>query len=176
MRTPWIGPELDEASAVRGIHSVTMTVDDPRPTLAFMREWLGFDVSEEMEGRTRVSVNGEGPGKSIDIRIDPAARRALNGIGTVHHVAMAIGSEEEQLTLRTALVQRGIDVTPVMDRSYFKSIYFREPGGVLFEVATTAPGFDVDEPLAELGRELKLPPWEEPKRKIIEAALPAVRY
>jgi glyoxalase family protein len=175
-RTPWIGPELDQASAVRGIHSVTMTVDDPRTTLAFMREWLGFDVSEEMEGRTRVSVNGEGPGKSIDIRIDPAARRALNGIGTVHHVAMAIGSEEEQLTLRTALVQRGIDVTPVMDRSYFKSIYFREPGGVLFEVATTAPGFDVDEPLAELGRELKLPPWEEPKRQIIEAALPAVRY
>lgn len=175
-RAPWIGEGLDHGSAVRGIHSVTMTVDDPRPTLAFMREWLGFDVSEEMEGRTRVSVNGVGPGKSIDVLAQPHAARALNGIGTVHHVAMAIGSEEEQLALRGALVTRGIDVTPVMDRSYFRSIYFREPGGVLFEVATTAPGFDVDEPLAALGRALKLPPWEEPKRGVIEAALPPVRY
>ena len=175
-RAPWLAEGLDAASAVRGIHSVTMTVDDPQPTLAFMHEWLGFSVTEEMKGRTRVSVNGEGPGKSIDVRVDPEARRAVNGIGTVHHVAMAIGSEEEQLALREALLRRGIDVTPVMDRSYFRSIYFREPGGVLFEVATTAPGFDVDEPVAELGRSLKLPPWEEPKRAIIEAALPPVRY
>jgi glyoxalase family protein len=175
-RTPWMADGLDEASAVRGIHSVTMTVDDPQPTLAFMHEWLGFDVSEEMEGRTRVSVNGQGPGKSVDVLVDPGARHAVNGIGTVHHVAMAIGSEEEQRALRDALAKGGVDVTPVMDRSYFRSIYFREPGGVLFEVATTAPGFDVDEPVAELGRSLKLPPWEERKRAAIEAALPPVRH
>ena len=153
-----------------------MTIDNPQPTLAFMHEWLGFTVSGEMEGRTRVSVNGEGPGKSIDILAPARAQRAMNGIGTVHHVAMAIGSEEEQRTLRDALVRRGIDVTPVMDRSYFRSIYFREPGGVLLEVATIAPGFAVDEPLSELGRGLKLPPWEESRRTAIEAALPAIRY
>ena len=175
-RAPWIGHGLDEQSAVRGIHSVTMNIADTHPTLAFMHEWLGFSVTQEMEGRTRVSVNGEGPGKSIDILAQPRAPLAVNGIGTVHHVAMAIGSEEEQLALRDALVTRGIEVTPVMDRSYFRSIYFREPGGVLFEVATTAPGFAVDEPVAELGLGLKLPPWAEPKREEIEAALPPIRH
>jgi glyoxalase family protein len=94
----------------------------------------------------------------------------------VHHVAMAIGSAEEQLELREALVKQGIDVTPVMDRSYFTSIYFHEPGGVLFEVATVAPGFAVDEPVEQLGLGLKLPPWEESKRAEIEAALPAIQY
>ena len=101
---------------------------------------------------------------------------ALNGIGTVHHVAMAIGSDEEQLRLRDELVRHGTSVTDIRDRQYFRSIYFREPGGVLFEVATVAPGFTVDEPLAGLGRELKLPPWEEPERAAIEASLPAVTH
>ena len=175
-RAPWSGNGVDAASAVRGIHSVTMTIADEKPTLAFMREWFGFTTSEAMDGRTRVSVNGEGPGKSIDILRASHVPHAVNGTGTVHHVAMAIGSEEEQLALRADLVKHGINVTPVMDRSYFKSIYFREPGGVLFEVATMAPGFAVDEPLAELGQGLKLPPWEESKRAVIEAALPPVHY
>jgi glyoxalase family protein len=88
---------------------------------------------------------------------------------------MAIGSEDEQLKLRGELVGRA-QVTPVRDRQYFKSIYFREPGGVLFEVATMQPGFPVDEPLAELGKSLKLPPWEEQHRTMIERMLPNVRY
>jgi glyoxalase family protein len=175
-RTPWISGDIDAASAVRGIHSVTMTVADPAPTMAFMREWFGFDVSNEMNGRTRLSVNGTGAGKSIDIATSSDGRRARNGVGTVHHVALAIAESREQLALRTALIEKGIDVTPVMDRSYFQSIYFREPGGVLFEVATLAPGFAVDEPLAELGKGLKLPPWEEINRADIEAALPPVQY
>ena len=174
-RDQWITTDLDATTAIRGIHSVTMAVDDPAPTLAFMREWFGFDVADEMDGRSRVSVNGVGPGKFVDILTTPGNMRAKNGVGTVHHVAMAIGDAREQLRLREALIARGIDVTPVMDRSYFQSIYFREPGGVLFEVATLAPGFAVDEPLAELGRGLKLPPWEEAKRAEIEAALPPIR-
>jgi glyoxalase family protein len=89
---------------------------------------------------------------------------------------MAIADSTDQLRLREELLRRGVEVTPVMDRSYFQSIYFREPGGVLFEVATTAPGFATDESVDELGRGLKLPPWEEPKRAEIEAALPPVRY
>src|SRR5262249_50085301 len=100
----------------------------------------------------------------------------VNGIGTVHHVAMAVETEEEQLTIREELLRYGCKVTEVRDRCYFKSIYFREPGGVLFEVATLRPGFDLDEPLAELGRGLKLPPWEEPHRRDIESGLPSVRY
>lgn len=174
-REPWLTGDLDAATAIHGIHSVTMAVDDPAPTIAFMREWFGFDVADEMDGRSRVSVNGVGPGKFVDILTTPGTMRAKNGVGTVHHVAMAIGDSREQLRLREALIARGIDVTPVMDRSYFQSIYFREPGGVLFEVATTAPGFAVDESLAELGRGLKLPPWEEAKRAEIEEALPPIR-
>ena len=175
-RTPWLAKDIDAKSAVRGIHSVTLTVADPAPTIAFMRDLLGFDVTDEMDGRKRVSVNGEGPGKSIDILTSPDGSRAKNGVGTVHHVAMAIADATEQLKVREELIRRGIEVTPVMDRSYFQSIYFREPGGVLFEVATTAPGFAIDEPVEELGRGLKLPPWEEAKRAEIEAALPPVRY
>jgi glyoxalase family protein len=175
-RTPWLAHDIDAASAVRGIHSVTLTVDDPVPTRAFVREWFGFDLSDEMDGRQRMSVNGAGPGKSIDILSSPDGVRAKNGVGTVHHVAMAIAESSEQLALREALVKKGIQVTPVIDRSYFQSIYFREPGGVLFEVATVAPGFAVDEPVEELGRGLKLPPWEEANRAAIEDALPPVRY
>lgn len=173
-RLPWITDDLDAASAVRGIHSVTMTVADPTPTLAFMREWFGFAVAQEMDGRLRVAVNGADPGKYIDIRTSPDGARARNGVGTVHHVALAIADAGEQLLMREALIKRGIAVTPVMDRSYFQSIYFREPGGVLFEVATLAPGFTVDEPLNELGKGLKLPPWEEAKRADIEESLPAI--
>jgi glyoxalase family protein len=91
-------------------------------------------------------------------------------------MAMAIGSDDEQLRLREELVKLGVSVTDIRDRQYFRSIYFREPGGVLFEVATVAPGFTVDEPLAELGGGLKLPPWEEPARTAIEAGLPPVAY
>ena len=175
-RTPWITGDIDASSAIRGIHSVTMTVADPAPTLAFMREWFGFGVADEMDGRQRVSVNGVGPGRSVDILTSADGARAKNGVGTVHHVAMAIADTREQLQLREALISRGIDVTPVMDRSYFQSIYFREPGGVLFEVATMAPGFAVDEAVEELGRGLKLPPWEEARRAEIEEALPPIRY
>ena len=135
---------------------------------------LGFRVLEETKGRIRVGVSGGGPGKTMDVVHDVNAQPAVNGLGTVHHVAMAIGSEQEQLDLRGDLLRRGAKVTEVRDRCYFKSIYFREPGGVLFEVATIQPGFTADEPLAALGRDLKLPPWEEPHRADIEAALAPV--
>jgi glyoxalase family protein len=111
----------------------------------------------------------------MDIVNAGEAAWARNGLGTVHHVAMAIGSEDEQLAIREELVGRA-HVTHVRDRQYFKSIYFREPNGVLFEIATTRPGFPVDEPVPDLGRGLKLPPWEEPHRTEIEAQLPNVRY
>lgn len=175
-RTPWTSHGLDENSAVRGIHSVTMTVANPKPTFDFMREWFGFGVADEMDGRMRVSVNGTGPGKTVDVLTSRDGMRARNGVGTVHHVALAIAESKQQLELRDALIKRGIQVAPVMDRSYFQSIYFREPGGVLFEVATMLPGFAIDESVADLGKGLKLPPWEEANRPSIEAALPPVKY
>ncbi|HEV8150107.1 MAG TPA: VOC family protein, partial [Gemmatimonadales bacterium] len=112
--------------------------------------------------------------RTLDILAAPEAAVAMNGLGTVHHVAMAVESAEAQLAYRKELVRLGLPVTEVLDRQYFQSIYFREPGGVLYEIATIPPGFLVDEELAGLGRALKLPPWEEPHRPLIEAGLPAV--
>jgi glyoxalase family protein len=123
-----------------------------------------------------MAANGDAIGHLIDVLEQPDAKPAVNGIGTVHHVAMAIGSDEEQAKLRADLLAAGVRVTDIRDRSYFRSIYFREPGGVLYEVATVTPGFTVDEPLSTLGRDLKLPEWEEPHRASIEANLVPVTY
>jgi glyoxalase family protein len=175
-RAPWTGNGIAAAEAIRGLHSVTMMVRSPAPTLHLMTSVLGYEVVNEASHRTRVSVGGDRPGHTIDILTDPHADAAVNGVGTVHHVAMAISSGDEQRRLREELLQMGLIVTDIRDRCYFESIYFREPGGVLFEVATVQPGFTADEDLGSLGRELKLPPWEEPHRASIESALPAVQY
>jgi len=175
-RAPWTGNGIDEAAAIRGLHSVTMTVRAIGQTRAVMTELLGYRVVNESAGRTRLSVGGDGPGHTIDVVVDPDAVPAINGLGTVHHVAMAISTDDEQLRLRLELLQMGLRVTDVRDRCYFNSIYFREPGGVLFEVATIQPGFTADEDASRLGRGLKLPPWEEPYRRDIEAKLPAIEY
>ena len=175
-RAPWLGGDLSEAAAIRGLHSVTMCVRALAPTVALMTGVLGYHVVGEAGNRTRMAAGGDGPGHLIDIVVDPAAVAAVNGIGTVHHVAMAIATDVEQLQLREELLALGLQVTEVRDRCYFQSIYFREPGGVLFEVATVQPGFTADEDLASLGRGLKLPPWEERHRAAIEANLAPVVY
>jgi glyoxalase family protein len=173
-RTPWTSSGLAPEAAIRGLYSVTMVVADPEPTVALMTEVLGFEVVNEAKGWTRVAVNGNVPGKTIEILHGTGASPAMNGLGTVHHVAMAIRTPEQQRLLRQELLDRGYKVTDVLDRQYFQSIYFREPGGVLFEIATMEPGFAVDESPADLGRGLKLPPWEEPNRAAIVAGLPPV--
>ena len=174
-RAPWTDSPLGE-DAILGLHSVTLTVRDSAATIDFMRDLLGFEIVNEMGARTRVAVNGDMPGKTIDVVHAPNAEAARNGLGTVHHVAMAVTDGVEQLRLRQEIERRGITVTPVMDRQYFTSIYFREPGGVLFEVATLRPGFAIDESVADLGLGLKLPPAAEANRAAIEAALPTIRY
>ena len=175
-RTPWTGNGVGAAEAIRGIHSVTLIVRSLGPTLALLTDVLGYSVVGQNGARTRVAAGGSAPGHIIDIIEDGKADSAINGLGTVHHVAMAISTAEEQLRLREELLQMGLKVTEVRDRCYFQSIYFREPGGVLFEVATIQPGFAVDEEPASLGRALKLPPWEEPHRAIIEMGLASVTY
>jgi glyoxalase family protein len=173
-RTPWVVDGIDRDVAIRGLHSVTMVVKSEAATLDLMTSVLGYHEVERQENRIRMGVANGGPGKAIDVVVEPSATTARNGIGTVHHVAMAIADAAGQLALRQRLLDYGCRVTDVRDRQYFTSIYFREPGGVLFEVATTGPGFDLDEPLDQLGTALKLPPWEEPHRASIEAGLAVV--
>lgn len=175
-REPWTGSGVAAGEAIRGLHSVTMKVRSTAPTVELMTGLLGFEIVGQEGAWTRVATGGSAPGHWVDIVEDPDATPAVNGLGTVHHVAMAIATAEEQVRLREELLRLGLRVTEVRDRCYFQSIYFREPGGVLFEVATIAPGFTVDEPLSALGRDLKLPHWEEQHRPLIESGLAAVKY
>jgi glyoxalase family protein len=173
-RDPWTSATIGREVAVQGVHGVSLVIRSPAQSLQFLTDVLGFEVVEEAEGRTRVAVNGDAPGKFMDLIHAPDAPPARNGLGTVHHVAMAISDPGEQVRIREELSRLGVNVTQVLDRQYFRSIYFREPSGVLFEIATIPPGFTVDEGPADLGSHLKLPPWEEPHRAAIEAGLPAV--
>jgi glyoxalase family protein len=170
-RTPWLSGDLDRDAAIRGLHSVTICVAALAPTLDLMTRLLGYRVAAEGPNRIRVEVGSGGPGRTVDIVVDADKPAAANGLGTVHHVAMAVDTADEQRRLRDELIRYGCTVTEVLDRSYFTSIYFREPGGVLFEVATRGPGFAIDEAVSELGSKLRLPPWEEPHRADIEAGL-----
>jgi glyoxalase family protein len=175
-RKPWVAAGLTAAEAIRGLHSVAVSIRAPERTLELLTDVLGFEVVDEDENRTRVATHGDAPGHALDVLHTPDAVPAANGLGTVHHVAFAISDAEEQLRIRDELVRLGLRVTEVRDRQYFRSIYFREPGGVLYEIATIPPGFTVDEDVRELGCGLMLPPWEEPRRAEIEAGLAKVTY
>jgi glyoxalase family protein len=171
-RVPWTPEGIREDEALRGIHHVTLTVRSVERSIDFLARLLGFQVRGEEGSRIRLGVGPGGPGTMIELERAGGAPSAVNGLGTVHHVAFAVATPEEQLEIRENLLSAGQMVTEVRDRQYFQSIYFREPGGVLLEVATAGPGFTVDEPVAELGEGLKLPPWEEDNRRSIEAHLP----
>jgi glyoxalase family protein len=175
-RAPWSGGGIGADAAIRGLHTVTIVVGEPKKKLELMTTLLDYKIVDESADRIRVAVQGDAPGRAIDIVVDPDGEAAVNGLGTVHHVAMAIADEDEQLRLREELIRFGSKVTEVRDRCYFKSIYFREPSHVLFEVATLQPGFSADEDLEALGTSLKLPPWEEGHRADIESALVPVDY
>ncbi|MBI3049717.1 MAG: ring-cleaving dioxygenase [Acidobacteria bacterium] len=174
-RPPWPGGPVGEHAAIRGLHHVTLTVRSPQQTVELLTTLLGCQVVDEAESYVRLAVGERAPGRMLDVRYDPAAEPAMNGLGTVHHVALAITGGDDQARLRRELIQYGCQVTEIRDRCYFTSIYFREPGGVLLEIATVDPGFTVDEDVRDLGRSLKLPPWEEPHRPEIERTLPPVR-
>ena len=173
-RPPWAGGGVALEAAIRGLHSVTLLVRSHKATVELMTGLLGFTAAEESAGRLRLAAGATGAGHLVDLIEAPDAPPARNGLGTVHHVAFAVAGADEQLRLRRELLRAGREVTEVRDRTYFRSIYFREPGGVLFEIATMAPGFTLDEPLDALGRALRLPPWEEPHRAEIERMLPAL--
>jgi glyoxalase family protein len=167
---------LSADTAVRGLYGASLSVREPKRTIEFLTDILGWEVVNEAKRRTRLAVNGDLPGHRVDVLSARDTPAAINGLGTVHHVAVAVSDENEHLKLRQELVRLGVHVTPVLDRQYFRSIYFREPGGVLCEAATIPPGFTVDEHISRLGYELKLPPWEEPYRSTIEKGLARVNY
>jgi glyoxalase family protein len=171
----WKQGPVPESYAIHGFHSVTLTVEGYERTAALLRDVMGFKSAGEAQSRFRFEAASGAPGNTVDLICAPDSRPGRIAVGTVHHVAFRCASEAEQLTWRTRLTEAGMNVTPVMDREYFRSIYFREPGGVLFEIATDPPGFTADEPLEALGASLKLPPWLERRRRHIEDRLPRLR-
>lgn len=174
LRSAWVADGHLAERALRGVHHVTLTVRSPERSAEFLTSLLGFRTVAEHGSHIRVGTGGSEPGQLVDLAPAGAAPSATNGLGTVHHVAFAVATAEEQLEFREALLARDWPVTEVKDRQYFRSIYFREPGGVLLEIATAGPGFAIDEPVKSLGEALKLPAWEERNRASIEAGLPVV--
>jgi glyoxalase family protein len=174
-RDGWAGGAAPAEHAFRGFHHVTLAVADPPRTEQLLTETLGFRQTREAEGRTRYEAGEGGPGNTVDVADGTGFPRGRMGVGTVHHVAFRVPDDETQLAMREKVAALGYDVTPVLDRNYFRSIYFREPGGVLFEIATDPPGFAVDEDPEHLGEDLKLPPWLEPQRERLEEVLPPLR-
>ncbi|HET6502494.1 MAG TPA: ring-cleaving dioxygenase [Amycolatopsis sp.] len=170
-RDPWDNGQVPAEHAIRGLHSVTLSVATEDATAGMFRD-LGLSFTAQEANRLRFSAGEGGPGALVDILVTPKAPRGLVAAGTVHHVAWRAPDEETQAGWRDELVDAGVSVTSILDRQYFRSIYFREPAGTLLEVATDQPGFAIDEPLLELGRALKLPPWLEPDREQIEHMLP----
>lgn len=168
----WAGGRLPETMAVRGFHGVTLTLEGYEATADLLTGVMGFHHAAEERNRFRFTVDSPGPGVLVDLLCSPETARGHVAAGTVHHVAFRVGSDEDQLECRKILAGVGMNVTPVLDRNYFRSIYFREPGGVLFEIATDPPGFTADEASEDLGSSLKLPEWLEPQRRLIEASLP----
>ena len=174
-RSGWDGvAEIPAEHAVRGLHAITLSERQLDPSATMLTELLGMSVVAEEGDRSRFAMAGGPSGALVDVL--PGVRdRGLQAGGTVHHVAFRAPDLATMTTWQRELSGRGVSVTQILDRQYFKSIYFREPGGVLFEIATDAPGFAIDEPLLELGRHLKLPPWLEPSREQIAAALPPLQ-
>ncbi len=174
-----VGGEIWERSpvppeyAIRGIPGVTLSERSGEVAENVLTNLLGFEKVEERDGRTRYLSAGSG-GSFADVLALPGGAAGQTAVGTVHHVAWRAPNDETQEAWREELEARGLHVTPVLDRNYFRSIYFREPGGVLFEIATDPPGFAVDEDPDQLGESLKLPPWLEKDRERIEEVLPPV--
>src|SRR6059058_1561337 len=175
LRPAWKEGPVPAEYAVRGVHTITLSEDGYERTAELLTETLGFRPLSEENSVFRYEAGEGGPGAYVDVRCTPELRRGLVAAGTVHHVAWRTPTDEHQQTWRGALAGLNFNVTPVMDRKYFHSIYFREPGGILFEIATDPPGFTVDESVEQLGTRLELPPWLEPYREELEQVLPAVR-
>jgi glyoxalase family protein len=171
---PWRRSAVPPEHQLRGLHAARAVALTAEPTKAFAAQALGMRHVASEEGWDRYAGR-EASGGFLDVCSKPSLPRGEWGVGKVHHVAWRARDDAEQLALQAAVRRAGGQTTPVIDRFWFRSVYFREPGGVLFEVATDGPGFGVDEPMDALGETLVLPPWLEPHRQEIEAHLPPLR-
>jgi glyoxalase family protein len=170
--TPWEGSTVPAERQVRGLFGATVWEREAEATATFLRRVLGFERLAASGDVVRYGVPGAAG--VLDVVEKPDVRRGAWGVGAVHHLAWRVDDDEHQVRVREQVETAGISPTPVIDRFWFKSVYFKEPGGVLFELATDGPGFAVDEEPARLGETLVLPPWLEPSREAIERVLPAL--
>ena len=169
---PWDGSPVPVERQIRGLHGARLWERDLAPTAAFLTQVMGLaHVGGEGEWQ-RYAAEGGGSGRVIDLRAAPGTPRGHWGVGSIHHLAWRVEDDAHQQELRARVESAGRRPTPVIDRFWFRSVYFLEPGGVLFELATDGPGFSVDEDPAHLGESLVLPPWLEPQRRQIESMLP----
>jgi catechol 2,3-dioxygenase-like lactoylglutathione lyase family enzyme len=169
------GGPVPEEHAIRGFHGVTLSEEGYERTASLLVEGLGFRLAGSSGNRFRFEAGPGGPGTLVYVLCLPSAPAGQVSVGTIHHVAWRTPDDAGQRDWRRTIAGLGCNVTPVIDRRYFRSIYFREPGGVLFEIATDPPGFAVDEPRERLGTHLMLPPGLEPLRGRIEMLLPRLR-
>jgi catechol 2,3-dioxygenase-like lactoylglutathione lyase family enzyme len=173
---PWSAGGVPATQAIRGFHSATISEEGYENTARLLTDVMGFKAAGNEQNRFRFrSGSGDGFASTIDLVCLPDARQGGMGAGTVHHIAFRTPDDAQQAAWRQEIGEMHFNVSPVMDRTYFHSIYYREPGGVLFEIATNGPGFTVDQPAEQLGRKLMLPPWLEKHRAEIERILPAVK-
>ncbi len=168
---PWGASPVPVEHQIRGVHAVRIVEHAVQPTVDLLVDTMGFARAGEDGGWVRY-VAGDGSAGYVELREDPSALTSRWGAGTVHHVAWRVTDDAEQVALRAAVEVEGLAPTPVIDRFWFHSVYFKEPGGTLFELATDGPGFARDEEPGKLGETLVLPPWLEPHRAAIEAELP----
>jgi glyoxalase family protein len=170
----WPDSSVDAGNAIRGFHSVTMTVAQATATSDLLVKTMGFRKTGQEGRRLRFETGVGGPHSILDVVESPEGSEGEESIGTVHHVAWRTSDAAHQAEWREVLIKAGRNVTPVIERYYFKSIYYREPGGVLFEIATDGPGFTVDETVESLGSSLSLPPWFQVRRDTLDETLPPI--
>jgi glyoxalase family protein len=170
--TPWERSPVPVEHQIRGLESARLVERDLVETASFLINGFGLRKLGEENGWERYGVGEGKSGHYVDLRAIPAARRGAWGTGSIHHLAWRVDDEKHQIEARRSVLENGAQPTPVIDRFWFRSVYFREPGGVLFELATDGPGFGVDEDREKLGESLVLPPWLAPDRAAIEAGLP----
>ncbi|MGF1475692.1 MAG: VOC family protein [Geminicoccaceae bacterium] len=170
----WATDEIGAEVAIRGFRGVSMILQDAGATAELLQGVMGYRQTGSDGSRLRFEAETDRTARFLEIDVRADAARALSGAGSVHHVAFSTPDSDSQQAVREELISAGFEPTPQIDRDYFKAIYFRTPGGVLFEVATDVPGFAVDEPVDMLGQTLKLPKQHEDKRARLEQSLPEV--
>lgn len=175
LREGWNNGDVPSKFSIRGFHGAVLFEESSERTAELLTKFLGFRKMGEEEDKIRFECGKGGAGTYVDIYLNPNSQPGRMGVGAVHHIAWRVKNDDEQIKIQSNLLDEGYNVTDIVDRNYFHSIYFREPGNILFEVATDPPGFLIDEKKEELGTHLKLPAWLEGRRSEIEGSLPQIK-